>query len=109
VKSLEQAVEPFYLELDTHLDELEATRGWQLVREALTNERTLALEIALNDREMPRRYYQGYIKAVEYLLELPTRIREGAQQIREEQDAEDNLEATKSLVARQYEGGGEIA
>jgi hypothetical protein len=109
VKQLEQAVEPFYLELDTHLDELEATPAWKLIVEALRNERTLALEIALTDRELPRRYYQGYIKAVEYLLELPERIREGARQIREEQDAEDNLEATKALVARQYQGGGEVA
>lgn len=109
MKQLETAVEPFYLELDTHLDELEATQAWQLMRQALQNERTLALEIALVDRDLPRRYYQGYIKAVEYLLELPARIREGAKQIREEQDAEDNVEATKALVARQYEGGGEVA
>jgi hypothetical protein len=107
VKQLEQAVEPFYLELDSHLDELEATPAWKLLREALKNERTLALEIALTDRDLPRRYYQGYIKAVEYLLELPDRIRAGAEQIRAEQDQEDE-EAVKASVSRQYTGDGEV-
>lgn len=108
MKTLERQVEPFYLELDTHLEELEQTRGWQLLVEALKNERTVALEVGLYDRELPRRYYQGYVKAVEYLLELPARIRAGAAQIRAEQDGED-LEEVKSRVQRQYQGGGSNA
>ncbi|MGH7395323.1 MAG: hypothetical protein ACREJF_06975 [Candidatus Methylomirabilales bacterium] len=106
---LTTAPEQYYLELDSHLEELMATPGWQLLEKSLKDERLNALEIGIYDTERGKEFYQGYLRAIEFLLELPARIRQGAKEIREEQQAEDNLEARRRIQLREYQGGGEVA
>lgn len=111
-KTKEKIVSPleaYYLELDSHLTDFTESRAWQLMLEGLKQQRTAALEAGIYDESEPVKWYQGYVSALEYLINLPERIKDGAKQIRETQDQEDELAKVQAKVAREYQGGGEVA
>ena len=107
-EELGNGAEKFYLQLDQFLGELEKTPGWQFLWDSLKQERENAIELNLHEEQLSRQYYQGYVRALDFMLNLPAKVREAAGEVRARQDEEERLEDVQTRVERQYEGGGEV-